>query len=258
MDKTTFVPIRRIEADHTVRQLSDEIVIEHHLSLFYESKPFIRLICTPENLEALIIGHLYTEGFIDRPADIRSLSLSPDGTLASISFRRPAEQTAEIPVRGTACGSKVQISSESLRRRELRPLTPIAWDAQHILQCTETLLQQNRIFARTGGVHSCVLEYEGRLLDICEDLGRHNAIDKAVGLALQQGVDLSKCILYTSGRVPSDMIEKVVRSGIPVAVSHSAVTQSAVELAKKYRLTLFGFVRKTRMNLYWDPCTEIE
>lgn len=262
MEKTVFTPIRRIQADGAAQSLDDEIVVEHRLSLFYEDAPFVRLICTPDDLKALIVGHLYTEGFIDTLDDIRTLSLSADGTLASFSLRDPLPQetvrrdAGEIPIQATACGSKIPAPSIRLHRRPLAPVTPVSWEPGHILKNMEFLLRQDRIFARTGGVHSCVLEYEGRLLDICEDLGRHNAIDKAVGLALLQGIDLTKCTLYTSGRVPSDMIEKVIRSGIPTAVSHSAVTQTAVEMAQEYRLTLFGFVRKTRMNLYWDPLAQ--
>jgi FdhD protein len=253
MNQTTFIPIRRIQPGGVTQALEDEVVTEHHLELYHENTPFIRLICTPDHLEALITGHLYTEGFIDAPDDIRELVFSEDRILASFFLHRRPVCTAEIPTRATACGSKISLSTIGLQRRPITPVTPVPWTPQRILQNMETLLGQDSIFARTGGVHSCVLEFDGQLLDICEDIGRHNAIDKAVGLALLQGIDLTKCTLYTSGRVPTDMIEKVARSGIPIAVSHSAVTASAVEMAKQYRLTLFGFVRKTRMNLYWDP-----
>lgn len=90
----------------------------------------------------------------------------------------------------------------------------------------------------THGTHSCILAKEGVPLYCCEDLGRHNALDKAVGCALRNGVDLGKTILYTSGRVPVDMMQKVIRAGVPVIVSNAVPTDQAVSLAQQYGVTL--------------------
>ena len=88
-------------------------------------------------------------------------------------------------------------------------------------------------------VHSCFLLRAGRILYQCEDLGRHNALDKAVGCALADGVPLGECVLYTSGRVPVDMVRKAIRAGVPALVSKTMPTVQSVELAEEYGLRLF-------------------
>ena len=93
-------------------------------------------------------------------------------------------------------------------------------------------------YCATRAVHSCVVLHEGRILVSCEDLGRHNALDKAVGCALLAGVPLAECVLYTSGRVPLDMVRKAIRAGVPVLVSKSMPTVQSAELAAEYGLQL--------------------
>ena len=94
------------------------------------------------------------------------------------------------------------------------------------------------LYRATRAVHSCFLLRAGRILYQCEDLGRHNALDKAVGCALADGVPLGECVLYTSGRVPVDMVRKAIRAGVPALVSKTMPTVQSVELAEEYGLRL--------------------
>ena len=94
------------------------------------------------------------------------------------------------------------------------------------------------IYRATRAVHSCFLLRAGRILYQCEDLGRHNALDKAIGCALADGVPLGECVLYTSGRVPVDMVRKAIRAGVPALVSKTMPTVQSVELAEEYGLRL--------------------
>ena len=95
------------------------------------------------------------------------------------------------------------------------------------------------LYRATHAVHSCLLLRAGRILYRCEDLGRHNALDKAVGCALTEGVPLAECVLFTSGRVPVDMVRKAIRAGVPALVSKSMPTVQSLELAEEYGLKLF-------------------
>jgi len=94
------------------------------------------------------------------------------------------------------------------------------------------------------------MSISGELAFICEDIGRHNAVDKAIGQALMEEKNIAEAILFTTGRIPSDMVIKAIRSRIPVIASHSAPTDEAILLARQFNLTLIGFVRGKRMNLY--------
>ena len=91
---------------------------------------------------------------------------------------------------------------------------------------------------------------------ICVDLGRHNAVDKTIGAALKAGVDLRESVLYSTGRIPTDMMWKVVRSGIPAIVSRGAVTKQATELAERFGVLLCGFSRGERINIYTPSLIE--
>ena len=94
------------------------------------------------------------------------------------------------------------------------------------------------LYQATHAVHSCFVLHEGRILCVCEDIGRHNALDKAVGSVLLAGVPLSECVLYTSGRVPMDMVRKAIRAGVPALVSKTMPTVQSLELAAEYGLQL--------------------
>ena len=117
-------------------------------------------------------------------------------------------------------------------------------------QSEQILPQIAELFAETGGTHCCAMSIGGELAFICEDIGRHNAVDKAIGQALMAEKNIAEAILFTTGRIPSDMVIKAIRSRIPVIASHSAPTDEAVLLARQFNLTLLGFVRGKRMNLY--------
>jgi FdhD protein len=106
------------------------------------------------------------------------------------------------------------------------------------------------LHSETFATHSCFLAQGEKLLFACEDIGRHNALDKAIGYALRHDIDLKTCIAYSSGRIPTDMVEKVIRAGIPVFASKASPTQEAIALANAYGVTLICGARSDRMKQY--------
>lgn len=122
----------------------------------------------------------------------------------------------------------------------------------------ETLLRLNRelfetpgdLFQSTGCAHSCALVTDGQVRCYREDIGRHNALDKVIGFALKNGIPISKSIVFTSGRISQDYLEKVIKAGFKIVVSRAAVTASAVALARQKNITLLGFLRKNGGNIY--------
>jgi FdhD protein len=132
--------------------------------------------------------------------------------------------------------------------------TALRVEDRAIRRLMETMTGAAALFRTTGGTHiACLGDSEGRVLFTAEDIGRHNAVDKVVGLALIAGVGVHDLILCSSGRVSSEILSKAARARIPVVVSRSAPTSRAIELAEGFLLTLVGFARGRRMNVYTAP-----
>ncbi|MDO5410748.1 MAG: formate dehydrogenase accessory sulfurtransferase FdhD [Lachnospiraceae bacterium] len=234
----------------SICERTDLIAHEHNMEVWINGSLFIRFNCSGKHLEQLIIGYLKTEGFLRSLNEINSLSIRKDGTRADL----------EMPVYPNYKNTPGK-------------LTPISWNPTQILSYSDEFLHASKEFALTGCFHSAALLFPGQTdskeaviqtdsketvisadsketVILMNDIKRHNAIDKAVGEALLRGLAPDQAILFTSGRVPSDMASKAIHAGIPMLVSRAAVTLPAIELAKKYGLTLCGFVRSDRMNIY--------
>ena len=136
----------------------------------------------------------------------------------------------------------------------LRINTTTSFDPRAILAACADLQHRSELYRRTGCVHAAALALpDGRLLDFAEDVGRHNAVDKVIGACWLAGHDLGQCFLVTTGRLSSEIAAKTISAKIPMLVSRGAPTSAAVRLAERFLLTLVGFVRGGRMNVYAYP-----
>ena len=211
------------------------ILQEHHMEVFVNGQFWTLFSCTPEYLTEAILGHLKTEGLIHSLEDVESVELTENGQKAMVRISVPLP--SGLPDQYT---------------KTPHPLTPIDWKPEWIISLADRLVKGMPLHEKTWGAHSCFLAQGEQLLFSCEDIGRHNAIDKAVGYALRNGLSLEKCILYTSGRMPFDMTMKIIMAGIPVVAAKAIPMVDSVELAKKYRLTMICAARPDRMRVYTD------
>ncbi len=218
------------------------------------------VVVTPRNLEPFVYGYLMCEGYIADTSEVTSLRLHEKDKIAradvvvdsprvrSLSFRRNYNiiwtecGTAEAFYR--MLGEKVpKINSEM-------DITPDA-----MFRCFAQLSDRDEAYKQTGAYHYAFLfdpaTSEVLVWDI--DIGRHNAIDKVVGLALTKGVDPSRAALFSTGRITIDMVLKAARARIPILVSRSAPLDKAAELAQLFDMTLVGFLRSNRFNIYSAP-----
>ena len=143
---------------------------------------------------------------------------------------------------------------DDLMKKEYPPQpegTLSAIEIDTILQLTRELFETpGDLFQSTGCAHSCALVTDGQVQCYREDIGRHNALDKVIGYALKNGIPISKSIVFTSGRISQDYLQKVIKAGFKIVVSRAAVTASAVALARQENITMLGFIRRNGGNIY--------
>lgn len=215
------------------------LAAEHAAAILVNEQPAFRVVCTPELLPQLALGRLLTEGWINSADEVERVAVCAQGLKISVQLRHPlaaVEQAGqEVP---SCCTDNLTLASP-VRLPPLAPVPQREIPAAWVDALADAMGQGLPLYRATHAVHSCLLLRAGKILYRCEDLGRHNALDKAVGCALTEGVPLAECVLFTSGRVPVDMVRKAIRAGLPALVSKSMPTVQSLELAEEYGLKLF-------------------
>ncbi|MDO5424599.1 MAG: formate dehydrogenase accessory sulfurtransferase FdhD [Eubacteriales bacterium] len=234
---------------------TEPILEEHLIDVYINDQLTMKLVCIPEYLTELILGRLYTENIIHSTADVEQLYICEFGKRARVMLKTTAApKTADYVETTPTCCTGNRILNDYFQHSEaLRPVTPIPWKASWIFDLADRFAAGMPLHSQTWATHSCFLAREDKLLFQCEDIGRHNALDKAIGHALRHQIDLTQCILYSSGRIPTDMAVKAIRAGVPILASKASPSAEAVQLAKEYRLTLLCAARRDRMKLFCGP-----
>lgn len=219
---------------------AEYLIKEHLIEVCLNEEPVIRLVCTPNRLPELVIGRLATEGLIKDGTVVDSLYICENGGRARIYLKQ-----GEEPVRGNAqlytepsCCTENKLIGSFMQLGKMQKLDYAEYSEKSILELIAKFYDNSSLHRKTGGTHSCYLSYQGSYREVFEDIGRHNALDKAVGYAIINGFNLNECMLFTTGRVPVDMVKKVIIAKIPVLVSKAVPTAEAVELARQFNLTL--------------------
>jgi FdhD protein len=220
-------------------------------------KPVSVTMRTPGSDRELAAGFLFTEGIIHEPSWIESIEVKSDSEnsiLISLSHEVDLKRLERHFYTSSSCGICGKMSIEALainREISLSQRLP-QLDPETVLTLPERLLRQQAHFSKTGGLHAAALiEPGGTVRAIREDVGRHNAVDKVIGHALLTNtIDFSNSVLMVSGRAGFELVQKAIMAGVPIMAAVGAPSSLAVELARQYDLTLIGFLRGNRFNLY--------
>ncbi|MZD06057.1 formate dehydrogenase accessory sulfurtransferase FdhD [Streptomyces sp. SID5785] len=263
--------------DGRVSSRPDTLVAEEPLEIRLNGRPLAITMRTPGDDFALAAGFLVSEGVLGSASDLQNIVYcagatqevppGPSGsgrgsnTYNVVDVRTaPGVELPDITLERnvyttSSCGLCGKASLDAVRTTARFPIAdapPVRLEPELLASLPDRLRDRQRVFDRTGGLHAAALfDEEGDLLDIREDVGRHNAVDKLVGRALQGGgLPLSRSVLMVSGRASFELAQKAVMAGIPVLAAVSAPSSLAVDLAAESGLTLIGFLRGSSMNVY--------
>jgi FdhD protein len=273
VDPVDRVRVRAREGDEDVER-EDLLAVEEPLEIRVRTEgggsavSFVTTMRTPGNDEELAAGLLFAEGVLEKPVDLAALDRPTDpridaalkanvliATLEPEAFAR-AGKLQRGTVMGSACGVCGKTSIENVIPTDQPPLSSsVTVSPELLFRLPERLRQRQSLFARTGGLHAAGLfSLAGELLEVREDIGRHNATDKLVGTFLMRGeIPLSDRLLMVSGRTGFEIVQKAFAAGIPIVASVSAPSSLAVALAETGGVTLVGFLRDRRFNVYANP-----
>ncbi len=257
------IQISRINVSaQTLEQKTDFVAEETPLHIFLNQTHYVTILCSPNQLKELAIGHLLSEGILKSTHEIQETRLEKDGKcLVRLKPDIDAEKRISISqpfarLIVSACGSPDYWPlSKLIDRITLVKLNlGLTVEAKVISESVKRLNMFAERFRRTGGVHVAALySASGELVALSEDVGRHNAVDKVIGAGTAKKLDFENLFLALSGRLTGDIVLKAARMRIPIVASMAAAINSGVEAAQLLGITLIGFVRGKRINIYTYP-----
>jgi len=250
------VDIRRIHPASRAETVTDHVVVEEPLTIMIHRVGSFTVMCTPSDVEALAVGFIYSEGMIRSADEITAIAAKDDlPNVIGIEIQEPAQlDIARNLVVASSCGM--------CGVRNIQKMLSDVPACRHTLEVPERLLPEiteklrpmQTTFALTGSSHAAALfDRDGTILSFAEDIGRHNALDKAIGKCLLARRDMRGCGVALSGRVSLEMVAKAARAGVELIVAVSGVSSYAITAAKQWNITLCGFVRNGKINIYTDP-----
>ena len=224
--------------------LDGQVASEELVRLHVNGRELTRWMCTPQELDWLALGFLYSEGIISSMADVRLVKVCPSRTCVEVWLRDAHFEPPSRVTMTSGCGGGVTFA-DILARAE-----PLEADVRVTPQQLSRLMQAMLASQHMRGAHTAALAQGETLLVVSEDVGRHNAVDKVGGYCLQHNISTAGCILLCTGRISSEMLYKAARMEVPVVVSRTSPTSLSVALAEAWHMTLVGHVRRASLNVY--------
>jgi len=243
----------------TTKQRADYVAEEIPLHIYLNKRHYGTILCSPSQQKEMVLGHLLGEGVLNSIDEIEELTMKKGGIL-TLKPNVNAKERISLSQRFSrkivsACGSPDYRSLSEIVERIPKLDSKLEVDSEIIYSSVIDLNTVSENFKITGGVHAAALysPADGKLLFLAEDVGRHNAVDKVIGEGALNKIDFSKVFLVLSGRLTGDLVLKAARMKIPVVASLAAAISSGLDVAKVTGVTLVGFVRDNRMNIYTYP-----
>jgi FdhD protein len=238
-----------------LKKVTDYVAEEKPFHLFVNKTLWTTILCSPTKLKELAVGHLLSEGILKSTEEIEEVILKEPASSCYVKLEPTIKVDDRIRlsrlharVIPSACGSG---SPYQYTGKIPHVESALTVKAQVVFDSVNNLNFKAEGFRQTGGLHvAAIYMDDGALVALAEDVGRHNAVDKVIGMAALDKIDFSSCFLALSGRMSGDVAFKASKVGLPIVASLAAALSSGITLAKTANLTLVGFVRGKRMNIY--------
>ncbi|MFH1287161.1 MAG: formate dehydrogenase accessory sulfurtransferase FdhD [bacterium] len=234
----------------------DRVVREEPLNILVNGKPYAVLMRTPGDEENLVLGFLYSEGVVNHLEEIDFVRYCSKGKGKNTVVVELKGRNRHSREGGKPCVVPVpDFSRINSGGAQSVPLSGTgAFFLKNLINLDKKIAKKQKVFKLTGGTHAAGLfDKNGRLILLKEDISRHNALDKVIGYVFSKRINCQDKVIFLSGRTSYEMILKVIRLGAPVVASISGTTSLAIDLSKKFNLTLIGFLRGETMTVYSHP-----
>ncbi len=250
-EKGVEVNLTRIKGNKR-EEISDLVARETIFTILLNKKKLVTLNCSPEKYKYLGLGFLYTSGILQKKENIISLFIDEKQGLMNIKIKGASLSSENIINSNLWIGSYQQ--SEDQNVTPLSIDTSLKMNSDLVYSLIFEMQERANFFKLTGGVHSCALvDKQGSIILFSEDISRYNTIDKILGEAFVNGITNEDKIILTSCRITSGILKKIIIGKLPVVISRAAPKDLAIKLTKRMGITLIGFVREKRMNIYTHP-----
>ena len=226
-----------------------DTIVETPVSLTVNGKVWLTFMCTPVNLEALSVGFLFNEGIIESMDEVSDVRVCEHGDNVDVWLNHAAEQPASWRRTSGCTGGVTAVDLLAKPNVHFR-LDSLRLSPEAIGHLVEMLFESQSLYRETGGVHTSVLSDGEKVLLSAEDIGRHNTLDKIAGLCLMNKIESQNRILITTGRISSEMLQKAARLSVPILISRTSPSSLSIEMAERYGITLIGYARRDRFNVY--------
>jgi len=256
--EVTFVHLYTKE----VESRRDVVAVEEPLHIFVNGEHYASILCSPANREALVLGNIVSEGLIHSLEDVREIQVGAEGVFY-VTLKEGIDVSKRLEVSASfkrlilsSCGvADPWPMSKLIDRIHVPKVADMTrFDANVVGEGARGLNVLASTFRKTGGVHAAALyNAQGGLVAFAEDVGRHNAVDKVLGLTLQRRQALTGNFLALTGRMTGDIVLKAARLGVSLVVSISAGINSGIDVAIRTGVTLVGFARGDRLTIYSFP-----
>ncbi len=226
MDEISRRTIYRYQQNYGIKNAIDEMIVEIKVEILVNGSFYKTTFCSPSHLDDLAIGMLLNDGLLSASADIKSIVINKDQILVEAK------------------------TSSSHGNKKHQQEDVLSYKAEHILDLMSSHLKSSMVHQATGGVHVMSIADSSGIIISRQDIGRHNAVDKILGNFFKNNIRIDDKVFLSSGRITSEIIDKLIKNQVKIVVSRAAVSTYAQDLADDAGMTLIGFTRDSRFNIY--------